>query len=216
MKPVGLRDPRTGKRPWAVIQLRQEDKDGQAFNLVGFQTKLKHPEQKRIFKTIPGLADIEFLRLGAIHRNTYLDSPTLLDERMRLVAQPNVRFAGQITGVEGYVESAAHGLLTALLLASDLRGAPIAPPPRETALGALYAHVRGDTRLPGRHHEPQNVNWSMMPPPPAGTKKSETKPARVRRAVTYLESWARDVGVELLAPREAPSPEAAVSAAVPS
>ncbi len=198
MKPVGLRDPRTGKRPYAVVQLRQEDKDGQAYNLVGFQTKLKHPEQKRIFKTIPGLGDAELLRLGAIHRNTYLDSPALLDERMRLRARPNVRFAGQVTGVEGYVESAAHGLLTALLLASELRGRPVAPPPRETALGALYAHVRGEHRLPGRPHEPQNVNWSMMPPPPPGTKKSETKPVRVRRAVRALEVWAHEAGESLL------------------
>jgi methylenetetrahydrofolate--tRNA-(uracil-5-)-methyltransferase len=198
MKPVGLRDPRTGKRPYAVVQLRKEDKDGQAYNLVGFQTKLKHPEQKRVLRMIPGLAQAEFLRLGAIHRNTYLDSPTLLDGRMRLMAQPNVRFAGQITGVEGYVESAAHGLVTALLLASELNGSRIEPPPRETALGALYAHVRGETRLPGRAHEPQNVNWSMMPPPPPGTRKSDSKVVRVTRAIERLESWAREFGITLV------------------
>lgn len=190
MKPVGLRDPRTGKRPYAVVQLRQEDAAGQAFNLVGFQTKLKHPDQQRIFRTIPGLEKAEFLRLGAIHRNTYLDSPALLDERMRMRARPNVRFAGQITGVEGYVESAAHGLVTALLLASELHGAPMDPPPIETALGALFAHVLGHGRLPGRAHEPQNVNWSMMPPPPEGIRKTEAKVFRMRRAKEAFERWA--------------------------
>lgn len=205
MKPVGLCDPRTGKRPWAVVQLRQEDKDAQAFNLVGFQTKMRHGEQQRVFRMIPGLEHAELLRLGAIHRNTYLDSPNLLDERMRLRALPHLRFAGQVTGVEGYVESAAHGLLTALLLVSDLAGTPLAPPPVECALGALHGHVLGLTRLPGRAHEPANVNWSMMPPPPPGTRKNETKPVRLARAITAFERWAGEAGLSLAPRRDEPA-----------
>jgi len=202
MKPVGLTDPRTGRRPYAVVQLRQEDKAGLAFNLVGFQTKLMHPAQRHVFRLIPGLAQAEFLRLGAIHRNTFLDSPSLLDARMRLVARPNLRFAGQLTGVEGYVESAAHGLLTARLLASDLGGRPLVPPPAESALGALYRHVRGELLLSGRPYEPQNVNWSMVPPPPPppAVRKNEVKAWRLRRAVTAFESWAKTAGVALAPP----------------
>jgi methylenetetrahydrofolate--tRNA-(uracil-5-)-methyltransferase len=197
MKPVGLDDPRTGRWPHAVVQLRREDVGGQAFNLVGFQTKLKHPEQKRILRLIPGLETVEILRYGAIHRNTYLDSPALLDARMRLTRAPHLRFAGQITGVEGYVESAAHGLITALLLASDLAERPMAPPPPECALGALFDHVRGVHRLPGRPHEPQNVNWSMFPPPPAGVRKHAAKAYRVGRAQEAFEGWAAAHGLAL-------------------
>lgn len=192
MKPVGLPDPRTGREPYAVVQLRKEDAAGQAYNLVGFQTKLKYPEQKRILRALPGLEDAEFLRLGAIHRNTYLDSPNLLDGRMRLRAQTNVRFAGQITGVEGYVESAAHGLVNALLLSSELlkqHASPMPPPPAETALGALWRHVTGEVRLAGRPHEPANVNWSMFPPLP-GVKKWARKATRVKHAGAALEQWA--------------------------
>lgn len=192
MKPVGLTDPRTGRWPHAVVQLRREDKNGQAYNLVGFQTKLKYPDQKRIFRMIPGLQDAEFLRLGAIHRNTYLDSPALLDARMRLVARPHIRFAGQITGVEGYVESAAHGLLVAHLLLGDLgRVAPTTPPPA-CAMGALLEHVKGTHRIPGRPHEPQNINWSMFPPPPAGMRKNMVKDHRVERAQGAMDAWLVD------------------------
>ncbi len=197
MKPVGLTDPRTGKRPYAVVQLRKEDTDGQAWNMVGFQTKLKWPEQRRIFRTLPGLAQAELLRLGAIHRNTYIDSPALLDERLRLVGQPHLRFAGQITGVEGYVESAACGLLVALLLHGDLAGSPMPPPPLESALGALYGHIRGLSRLPGRPFEPQNVNWSMFPPAPAGTKKNATREVRLERARAALLAWALESRLHL-------------------
>jgi len=157
---------------------------------------------------IPGMENAELLRLGAIHRNTYLDSPNLLDERMRLRARPHLRFAGQVTGVEGYVESAAHGLLTAMLLVSDLAGTPLAPPPVECALGALHGHVLGLTRLPGRAHEPANVNWSMMPPPPPGTRKNETKPVRLARAITAFERWASQAGLSLAPRREEPAPAA--------
>jgi len=190
MKPVGIDDPKTGRYPYALLQLRKEDPDGQAYNIVGFQTKLKYPEQKRIFRMIPGLEDAEFLRLGAIHRNTYLDSPALLDNKMRLKSHPHIRFAGQITGVEGYVESSAHGLMTAKILAADILGTPLTAPPRATALGALWEHVGGKHRLEGRAHEPQNINWAMFPPPPEGTKKREKKRLRVLNAVDAIEAWA--------------------------
>ena len=189
LKPVGLTDPRTGRRPWAVVQLRKEDVDGQSYNMVGFQTKLKHPEQKRVFALIPGLENARFLRLGAIHRNTYLDSPNHLDEGMRLKRRPNLFFAGQITGVEGYVESAAHGLMVALALVQTLAGRTWQPPPPTTALGGLLAHVRGDRRLPGRDHEPQNINWGLLPPPPPDTHKREIKAARLQRARDDFSRW---------------------------
>ncbi|MED5464195.1 MAG: methylenetetrahydrofolate--tRNA-(uracil(54)-C(5))-methyltransferase (FADH(2)-oxidizing) TrmFO [Myxococcota bacterium] len=198
MKPVGLTDPRTGKRPWAVVQLRQEDRFGHSYNLVGFQTKLKYSEQTRIFRAIPGLEDAQFIRLGAIHRNTYLDSPNLLDEQMRLRTRPHLRFAGQITGVEGYVESAAHGLLTAVLLAKDLAGQPIDHPPADTALGALWRHVTGEHRLNNRPHEPHNVNWSMFPAAPQGVSKRERKRYRVLQAIDAIEQWALNHELPLL------------------
>jgi methylenetetrahydrofolate--tRNA-(uracil-5-)-methyltransferase len=208
MKPVGLRDPRTGQRPHAVVQLRQEDHHGQAYNLVGFQTKLTHPEQRRILRMIPGLEAAQFLRLGTVHRNTYLDSPDLLDERMRLSVQPNLRFIGQITGVEGYVESAAHGLIVAHLLAADLAGRPLALPPPTTALGALLGHVSGSSRLPGRPHEPANINWSMFPPPPAEVRKADRKAFRVGRAQADLLQWAQQNQLALR-PLEHAAPHAA-------
>ena len=200
MKPVGLTDPRTGRRPYAVVQLRQEDRFGQAYNLVGFQTKMTYPEQDKIIRLIPGLAGVVFLRHGAMHRNTYLDSPLLLDARMRCTKAPHLRFAGQITGVEGYVESAAHGLITALLTWADLTGAAIESPPATTALGALCAHVRGAARSDVRTHEPQNINWGLFEPLPAGTPKRVTKVARVERARTDLARWADAAHLELRPP----------------
>src|SRR5579872_4521692 len=137
MKPVGLRDPRTGKRPWAVVQLRQDNALGTLWNIVGFQTKLKHGEQVRLFRTIPGLQNAEFARLGGLHRNTFLNSPRLLDGTLRLKARPDLRFAGQITGCEGYVESAAVGLLAGRFAAAELRGETPVAPPGTTAMGAL-------------------------------------------------------------------------------
>jgi methylenetetrahydrofolate--tRNA-(uracil-5-)-methyltransferase len=198
MKPVGLTDPHTGRRPFAVVQLRKEDRAGEALNLVGFQTKMTHAAQKSVLRMIPGLSQAEFLRFGAVHRNTYIDSPRLLDDCMRLKSAPHLLFAGQIAGVEGYVESAGHGLLTATLLAAELLDRPIAPPPPETALGALWSHVTGRVRMPGRPYEPQNVNWSLCPAPPPGIKRAETKRFRLRRAVTSIESWARENGISLM------------------
>ncbi|MEO8707245.1 MAG: methylenetetrahydrofolate--tRNA-(uracil(54)-C(5))-methyltransferase (FADH(2)-oxidizing) TrmFO, partial [Kofleriaceae bacterium] len=141
MRPIGLRDPRTGHRPWAVVQLRPENKYLTAYNLVGFQTRLAYPEQQRIFAMIPGLARAEFLRFGSIHRNTYIDAPARLGPQFELRTRPNIRFAGLLTGVEGYIESCAMGLVVAWLLAGELTGRAATPPPPTTMLGGLYHHV---------------------------------------------------------------------------
>jgi methylenetetrahydrofolate--tRNA-(uracil-5-)-methyltransferase len=189
MKPVGLVDPRTGRRPFAVVQLRQENREGTAYNLVGFQTKLTYPEQDRVFRMVPGLGRAEFLRYGSAHRNTYLDSPKLLDERLMLRSAPGVHFAGQVTGVEGYVESAAVGLYLGLMLAAEARGAALPPPPRTTALGALLSHVRHGS-LSGTF-SPQNVNWGLVPPlaePPR--RKADEKRRLAERALADLAAWA--------------------------
>jgi methylenetetrahydrofolate--tRNA-(uracil-5-)-methyltransferase len=169
MKPVGLADPRTGQRPWAVVQLRQDNALGTLWNMVGFQTKLRHGEQKRILRMIPGLAGAEFARLGGLHRNTFLDSPRLLDGQLRLRALPRLRFAGQITGVEGYVESAAMGLVAGRLAASERLGREASSPPPTTALGALVAHITGGHIAGGaaagpRSFQPMNVNFGLFPP----------------------------------------------------
>ncbi|HVY86681.1 MAG TPA: methylenetetrahydrofolate--tRNA-(uracil(54)-C(5))-methyltransferase (FADH(2)-oxidizing) TrmFO [Caulobacterales bacterium] len=163
MKPVGLTDPRTGRRPYAVVQLRQDNKLGTLFNLVGFQTKLKYGAQEEIFRMIPGLQDARFARLGGIHRNTFLNAPKLLDETLRLRAEPRLRFAGQVTGVEGYVESAAMGLLAGRFLAGELRGETLPPPPPTTAFGALLAHVTGGHIAGKGTFQPMNVNFGLFP-----------------------------------------------------
>jgi methylenetetrahydrofolate--tRNA-(uracil-5-)-methyltransferase len=169
MKPFGLTNPHAPDvKAYAVVQLRQDNKLGTLFNMVGFQTKLKHGEQVRIFRTIPGLERAEFARLGGLHRNTYLDSPKLLDGELRLVAQPRLRFAGQITGCEGYVESAAVGLLAGRFAAAARRGEAMTPPPRTTAHGALLSYITGDhvgTIAAGpRTFQPMNVNFGLFPP----------------------------------------------------
>jgi methylenetetrahydrofolate--tRNA-(uracil-5-)-methyltransferase len=165
MKPVGLADPRTGKRPYAVVQLRQDNKLGTLFNMVGFQTKLKYGAQEEIFRMIPGLQNARFARLGGIHRNTFLNSPKLLDGTLRLRAEPRVRFAGQVTGVEGYVESAAMGMLAGRFAAAERLGRAIEPPPATTALGALIAHVTGGHIGDGKSSfQPMNVNFGLFPP----------------------------------------------------
>lgn len=204
LKPVGLDDPRTGRWPHAVVQLRCEDIGRQAYNLVGFQTKLKYPEQKRILRMIPGLQNVEILRFGAIHRNTYIDAPSLLDADMRLVSQPHIRFAGQMTGVEGYVESAASGLWAGRSLAYELLGKAVEPPPLTSAWGALMGHVRGACRQPGRAHEPQNVNWSMVPPLAERSKKQDRKALRLARARTDFSAWASAHAIALRHVPEAP------------
>ncbi len=195
MKPVGLTDPRTGGRAHAVVQLRQDNALGSLFNLVGFQTKLKHGEQTRIFRTIPGLENAQFARLGGIHRNTFLNSPSVLDGQLRLRAEPRLRFAGQITGVEGYVESAAIGLLTGRMAAAERLGSHFAMPPPTTALGALIGHITGGAEA--ETFQPMNVNFGLFPPPPApdpatGKRKlkgRDRKRAYAERALADLEAW---------------------------
>jgi methylenetetrahydrofolate--tRNA-(uracil-5-)-methyltransferase len=187
MKPVGLDDPRTGRWPYAVVQLRQDNALGTLWNMVGFQTKLKHGEQVRIFRTIPGLENAEFARLGGIHRNSFINSPRLLDERLRLKSKPNVRFAGQITGCEGYVESAAIGLVAARFAAAELRGRIIEPPPVETAIGALLRHITGGANAEA--FQPMNVNFGLMPPIDGQSRKADRKKQYTGRARLVFEEW---------------------------
>jgi methylenetetrahydrofolate--tRNA-(uracil-5-)-methyltransferase len=194
MKPVGLTDPRTGRRPFAVIQLRQEDEAQTAYNLVGFQTRMKYGEQTRVFRTIPGLEEAEFLRLGSVHRNTFLDAPTLLDETMQLRAAPGVFVAGQISGVEGYVESAAGGLVCGVLLAQRLGDLSLAPPPPTTALGGILTHL-GRTPPAGRY-QPSNITFSHLPPLEGERrrlKKRDRYAALAERALAdlgaYVSRW---------------------------
>lgn len=189
MKPVGLVDPRTGRRPHAVVQLRQEDVAGTAYNMVGFQTRLTWPEQKRIFRQIPGLAEVEFLRLGQIHRNTFLDAPRLLHHDLSLRAEPRLWFAGQITGVEGYVESTACGYLAALALTARRAGTAFLPPPATTALGALYRHITGEAHPAGHVYQPSNAIFGLFPPLPGRVKKADKRAAYAARARNDFARW---------------------------
>jgi len=193
MKAVGLDNPRTGRWPYAVVQLRQDNSLGTLWNMVGFQTKLKHGEQVRIFRTIPGLENAEFARLGGIHRNSFINSPRLLDRQLRLKSKPNIRFAGQITGCEGYVESAAVGILAARFAAAELRGDTLPSPPVETALGALLNHITGGADA--ETFQPMNVNFGLMPPPPGKAKKADRKKAYTDRARVALAGWLEQVEV---------------------
>ena len=194
MKPVGLDNPHaastdfpSGRWPYAVVQLRQDNKLGTLWNMVGFQTKLKHAEQVRLFRTIPGLENAEFARLGGLHRNTFLNSPRLLDRQLRLKSAPRIRFAGQITGCEGYVESAAVGLMAGLMAADELAGEDWAPPPRTTALGALLSHITGDAVA--ETYQPMNVNFGLFPPPDESVRKKQRKQAYTDRAKTDFGTW---------------------------
>ncbi|WP_298673431.1 methylenetetrahydrofolate--tRNA-(uracil(54)-C(5))-methyltransferase (FADH(2)-oxidizing) TrmFO [uncultured Sphingomonas sp.] len=187
MKPVGLDDPRTGRWPYAVVQLRQDNASGTLWNIVGFQTKLKHAEQVRLFRTIPGLEKAEFARLGGLHRNTFLRSPELLDSELRLKTRPNIRFAGQVTGCEGYIESASIGLLAGRFAAAELAGRPLAPPPVETALGALLHHITG--AAVAETYQPMNVNFGLFPPIAGRTKKADRKRLYTDRARAALAGW---------------------------
>lgn len=187
MKPVGLSDPRTGERPYAVVQLRQEDQHGLAYNLVGFQTRMKWPEQKRVIRMIPGLENAEFERLGSVHRNTYVDSPRVLDDELALANRPGVHLAGQISGVEGYIESAACGFVLGVLLAAKAKEqAPILPP-ETTALGGLYRHLRDKDK----DFAPSNVVWSMVPPLPGKKirKRRLRREKLAERALEDLGAW---------------------------
>jgi methylenetetrahydrofolate--tRNA-(uracil-5-)-methyltransferase len=206
MKGVGLDDPRTGRWPYACVQLRQDNALGTLWNMVGFQTKLKHGEQVRIFRTIPGLENAEFARLGGIHRNSFIRSPELLDHELRLKAMPNIRFAGQITGCEGYVESAAIGLLAARFAAAEAQGRPLPAPPPETALGALLNHITGGADA--ETYQPMNINFGLMPPvegPKA--KKADRKRMYTDRARESLASWLNAIRQAGLEPRSTRSTE---------
>ncbi len=191
LKPVGLEDPRTGRRPHAVVQLRREDVAGTAWNLVGFQTRLTWPEQRRIFRALPGLAKAEFQRLGQVHRNTFVDAPRVLAGDLSVKARPHLFLAGQITGVEGYVESAACGHLAARAILDRLAGRPFTPPPAVTALGALYRHLTGEAHPPGHEHQPSNVIFALFPPLPERVRggKEGRKMAHVERARKELGRW---------------------------
>ena len=186
MKPVGLTDPNTGYEAHAVIQLRAENREKTMYNLVGFQTKLTWPEQRRIFRMIPGLESAEFVRLGSMHRNTFINSPELLELSQQLKSDPRIFFAGQITGVEGYVESAASGLLAGIAAAHLIQGTSIPLPPSETALGALMHHI---TNADVKHFQPMNVNYGLFPELPGRVKKKERRQKLAERALAALDEW---------------------------
>jgi methylenetetrahydrofolate--tRNA-(uracil-5-)-methyltransferase len=187
MKPVGLTNPHTEKRSYAVVQLRQDNALGTLYNLVGFQTKLKHGEQTRVFRLIPGLEGAEFARLGGLHRNTFINGPRVLDERLRLKNKPHIRFAGQVSGVEGYIESASMGLLAGLLTAAERQGREIPLPPRTTALGALLAHITKDADA--ETFQPMNVNFGLFPPLHGVKGGRNRKLAYTERAKKDFAEW---------------------------
>ena len=197
MKPVGLVDPRTGHRPYAVVQLRQENLRASSYNLVGFQNYLKYSEQARVFRMIPGLEQAEFLRFGQIHRNTYINAPALLSSTLQLRAEPSIFFAGQVSGVEGYVESIATGLAAGRHAAALASGAPLVPFPRETAIGSLCAYVSG---ADSKHYQPANITFDLLPPLDEATRVRlrHDKPARraevcllaLDKLAEYLEAHA--------------------------
>jgi methylenetetrahydrofolate--tRNA-(uracil-5-)-methyltransferase len=216
MKPVGLTDPRTGRTPYAVVQLRQEDFAATAYNLVGFQTRMTYGAQAQVFRMIPGLESAEFVRFGSVHRNTFVNAPRMLSAAMELNALPGVYLAGQITGVEGYVESAAGGFLCALLLAQRLRGEAPTPPPRTTAMGGLLAHLQ----TPRDDFQPSNVTWALLPPVVDPKVRKLPKPVRLerasQRALEALDGWLPVVAesrelraVAAVEPRAATGPGAA-------
>ena len=190
MKPVGLDNPRTGRWAHAVVQLRQDNKQGTLWNMVGFQTKMKHAAQVELLRTIPGLEKAEFARLGGIHRNTFIRSPVLLDRTLRLKSAPHVRFAGQVTGCEGYVESAAVGLMAGLMTSFELGGNALMPPPATTALGALLGHITGDAHA--EDYQPMNINFGLFAPVEGKVHKKERKAAMTSRARSDLASWMRE------------------------
>jgi methylenetetrahydrofolate--tRNA-(uracil-5-)-methyltransferase len=194
MKPVGLTDPTTGRRPWAVVQLRQDDLAAEHWNLVGFQTKLTYGEQKRIFRMLPGLDSARFVRFGMIHRNTFINAPAHLDPLLRLVRRPGVRVAGQLTGVEGYVESAATGLIAGRTLALELAGTAPEPPPIGTAMGGLIRHLSARSAA---GFQPANITWSLIPCPPELKRlrpKADRRLEQARRALGSIAAWGERTG----------------------
>lgn len=198
LKPVGLLDPGTGRRPFAVVQLRREDRAGTAYNMVGFQTRMVRSEQLRVLRSLPGLEEVRLLRYGSIHRNTFVDAPAVLSPTLELKARPGLWLAGQITGVEGYVESAAGGLLAGLFAAAAQREVALEPPPDETAHGGLLWHLGGGT---GGRFQPSNVTWAMVPAPPRRRRRAERRAAAAERALDALERW-RERWPEALRPHQ--------------
>jgi len=191
MRPTGLTDPRSGKRPYAVVQLRQENRDRTLYNMVGFQTKMTYPEQKRVFALVPGLAHAEFVRFGSLHRNTFIDAPRQLLPTLQWRGRSDLFFAGQITGVEGYIESAAAGLLAGLNAARIVRGAaPVAPPPT-TALGSVLAYITDPLR---KDFQPMNANFGLMPPLAPSVPKKLKKERMAERALADIDRWAAEIG----------------------
>jgi len=190
MRAVGLIDPRTGKRPYAVVQLRQENHEKSLYNLVGFQTKMTYPEQRRVFALIPGLADAEFVRLGSLHRNTFINSPQHLIATLQWRRRETVFFAGQITGVEGYIESAATGLLAGINAANLIDGKAPVVPPATTALGALLRYITDPER---KRFQPMNVNFGLIPPLTVRRRGKAKKEMMSRRALADMTAWARDI-----------------------
>jgi methylenetetrahydrofolate--tRNA-(uracil-5-)-methyltransferase len=200
MKPVGLIDPATGSEPHAVVQLRLENREGTMYNLVGMQTRLTYPEQKRILRMIPGLEHAEFVRLGSMHRNTFINAPQLLLPTLQLKNEPRILFAGQITGVEGYAESAAMGFLAGVSAAALALGGTVAIPPPATAMGALVRHI---TNTEARTFQPMNVNYGLFPELPGRVKKKERRGKLAERALEELEPWKNQVKVEVKVETEA-------------
>jgi methylenetetrahydrofolate--tRNA-(uracil-5-)-methyltransferase len=186
MRPVGLADPRTDRRPFAVVQLRQDDRQGRLYNMVGFQTKMTYPEQRRVLRMIPGLEQAEFVRLGSLHRNTFIDSPRLLHPTLQLRARHDLLLAGQMVGVEGYVESAAAGLLAAINAARIVTGAELIVPPPETALGSLIAYI---TDISRRDFQPMNANYGLMPDLRGNLRGRNKKIEMGRRALAAIDHW---------------------------
>jgi methylenetetrahydrofolate--tRNA-(uracil-5-)-methyltransferase len=192
LKPVGLIDPKTGRQPFAVVQLRQEDRSGTLFNLVGFQTRLRHEEQKKIFRMIPGLEKAEFIRLGSVHRNTFIDSPRLLRETLQLRGRPGLFFAGQITGVEGYMESTAVGLLTGINAIREARGKdPVFPPPT-TAMGALIHYITHSQTIP---FQPMNINFGLFPVLRGKARGREKRRLLAERALNEMNKWKAEIEI---------------------
>jgi len=192
LKPVGLIDPKTGRQPFAVIQLRQEDRFGTLFNLVGFQTRLKQEEQKKVFRMIPGLGKAEFVRLGSVHRNTFIDSPRLMKESLQLRNRPNLFFTGQITGVEGYMESTAMGLLAGINAFRKARGMETVFPPSNTAIGALVHYITHSPTIP---FQPMNINFGLFPPLQGKARGRERRRLLAKRALNEMEKWMKEMEI---------------------
>ena len=191
LKPVGLKDPKTGREPFAVVQLRKDNAQGTIYNIVGFQTHLKWPEQKRVFSMIPALRNAEYVRYGVMHRNTFLDSPRLLDRYFRVRTEPRIRFAGQVTGVEGYVESTASGFLAGVELARRLLGQPAVDFPQETAIGALALYVSNQSVV---EFQPMNINFGIMPPLDHRVKGKRNKNAELSaRSLAIIDQIKQEV-----------------------